>query len=399
MRDRLRRRSDVGSRRPAAGRPAVRNAMLILGRSGALSGGDIHSLRLAEAWSRLPGSDVALIGDSGLGEFIQGAPDLTLSPIDTPFDDRMGDSAIALALGVAWRGCAAALRCRGVERVVAGSHLIFDVLPAVVARVLFGARVYTYVYHIIGDMNRPRGTRAAVAQRLESVSLWLLRTSRATTFVDNDEVRRGLIARGHRGDLLFDTANAYDPAFEPPGHEPVHPRRLVFVGRLVEQKGIDDVIEIGRRLLQLGIDWQIDLVGDGPERPRIESEIARDRLVNVHLHGFVDEREKWAILAGATLFLAPSREEGWGIAVGEALLVGVPVIALDLPAYRHFPVALERVSTGGSEYVDRVLEFVNDPERIDDATNQLVGAASLLPRWDDVVGKDLEVLTRPGEPT
>ena len=374
-----------------------RNAILILGRSGALSGGDIHSLRLAEAWSRLQGSEVTLIGDSGLGEFIHDAPDLKLTPIATPFDDRMAGNAIALALGLAWRNSAAMLRCRGMDRVVAGSHLIFDVLPAVVARLLFGVRVYTFVYHIIGDMNDLAGAGPRLAQRLESVSLWLLRASGATTFVDNEEVRRGLIERGHRPDLLFDTTNAYDPAFELPDHVPADPPRLVFVGRLVEQKGIEDVLEVGRRLQQSGSDWQIDLVGDGPERPRLESEIARDRLVNVHLHGFVREHEKWAILAGATLFLAPSREEGWGIAVGEALLIGVPVIALDLPAYRHFPVALERVPTGGSEYVDRVLEFVNDPDRTADATQQLLNAASLLPRWTDVVREDLSVLTRAPE--
>jgi glycosyltransferase involved in cell wall biosynthesis len=367
--------------------------ILLLGRSGGLSGGDIHALRLAEAWSRRPDFDVVLVGDAGLAEFVQDAPDLIHVRIRTPFDGRMSSSSAALIAGLVWRGLASVRRCRGADQVVASSHLVFDVFPAGLARLFFKARLVSFVYHIIGEMDRPAGTRASAATLLESFSLWILRSARAVTFVDNDEARAGLIERGHRPELLFDTTNAYDPASIVPRPEPAVPRRLVFVGRLVEQKGVLDVLAVAQRLTEAGSDWQIDVVGNGPEHQRLADEVQRHGLSNLHLHGFVDERTKWSILSAGSLFLAPSREEGWGIAVGEALLAGLPVIAVDLPAYRHFRVPLDLVPSGGSPFVDRVMEIVNDPDLVRHAADALVGTSEMLPRWSDVLDGDLAVLT------
>lgn len=385
----LRRRSSIRQSQP----DRTRVVILILGRSGGLSGGDIHALRLAEAWSRRPEADVVLIGDPGLADFVRDAPDLIHSPVRTPFDAGMAANPLALVLGLIWRGFASVPRCRGAEQVVASSHLVFDVFPAALAKLLFGTRVSSFVYHIIGDMGRPPGVRASAARWLEATSLLMLRSVGAATFVDNEEARLGLIERHHSRDLLFDTTNAYDPGVSLPEHRPSVPPRLVFVGRLVEQKGILDVLEIAQRLSADASDWQIDIVGDGPEQRRLAAEIRRRNLTNIHLHGFVDEDTKWAMLSAGTLFLAPSREEGWGIAVGEALLVGLPVIALDLPAYRHFRVPLEVVSSGGAPYVERVLAFVGDPDLVEAATVALVGASSLLPTWTDVLDGDLAILT------
>ena len=51
----------------------------------------------------------------------------------------------------------------------------------------------------------------------------------------------------------------------------------------------------------------------------------------VDWRGFVSEEEKRTILRESRLLLAPSSEEGWGIAVAEALAAGVPVVAYTLP--------------------------------------------------------------------
>jgi glycosyltransferase involved in cell wall biosynthesis len=100
---------------------------------------------------------------------------------------------------------------------------------------------------------------------------------------------------------------------------------VVAVGRLEHQKGFDVLVDAfarvrGGRLL---------LVGDGGQRGALEQRVSRlgvgDR---VQMTGWVENPR--AILADADLFVLPSRFEGFPLAVVEAMLAGLPVVAADV---------------------------------------------------------------------
>lgn len=372
--------------------------MLILGQAGAVSGGDVHAIRLAEGWRRR-GASVTLIGSPDLTRFV--APDVgsIVAPLSTPFDASMRTNPFALAAGLLWRGVKALPRLRRCDIVVAGSHLVFDVAPAALAAVVFRKPIATYVYHVIGDMHRSRSVRSTLATSLEAVSFAMLRWTRATVFYDNDDARAGLVRRRFRAERLHPTENAYDPIVAVPEHKPVAPRRLLFVGRLVEQKGVWDIVALARALREHGSDIEIHIVGDGPLRERLEHVIATEGLDRVHLLGFVSEEEKWRLLSTSSLFLAPSREEGWGIAVGEALLAGVPVVALDLPAYSHFRTTFERARPDGSDFVDRAIAIALDEAALRHRAELARRDRDLLPRWSTVIARDLYVLAAGPSPS
>jgi glycosyltransferase involved in cell wall biosynthesis len=77
--------------------------------------------------------------------------------------------------------------------------------------------------------------------------------------------------------------------------------------------------------------------------------------------GQVIEPEKIAILKAAKLFLFPSYEEGWGIAVTEAMACGNAVIAYDLPVYRVFQDGIVRVEIGDKEgFANTVCSLFSD---------------------------------------
>ncbi|MHA1600299.1 MAG: glycosyltransferase family 4 protein [Alphaproteobacteria bacterium] len=109
---------------------------------------------------------------------------------------------------------------------------------------------------------------------------------------------------------------------------------LVFVGRLVTQKGVADLL---RALAILIAEWPSAcavIVGDGPERAQLEMD-ARDLKIEerVRFVGLVDPARVPEYLAAADVFVAPARAtaegvaEGQGLAVIEAMLAGIPVVA------------------------------------------------------------------------
>src|SRR5204863_10196132 len=76
------------------------------------------------------------------------------------------------------------------------------------------------------------------------------------------------------------------------------------------------------------------IVGDGPLRGRVESYVARHRLANVVLAGYVPESVKPRYYNSADIFCAPATgAESFGIVLLEALASGLPVVATEVPGY------------------------------------------------------------------
>lgn len=104
---------------------------------------------------------------------------------------------------------------------------------------------------------------------------------------------------------------------------------VISVGRLTARKGYATALRALALLSDL--DLRYVLVGDGPQRKRLEK-LAR--------HLGVWERVRFAgrspdvpeLLGRADVFLHPSRSEGFGISVLEAMASGLPVVCTDLPA-------------------------------------------------------------------
>jgi len=113
------------------------------------------------------------------------------------------------------------------------------------------------------------------------------------------------------------------------------PGRVVFVGRLVTYKGVRDLAMAIRLLRDRGREEVHALVvGDGPERRRLQRETA-DLAGAMRFLGPVDETALAEVLASASALALPSTREGWGLALTEAASRGIPYVAYDLPAMRE----------------------------------------------------------------
>lgn len=119
-------------------------------------------------------------------------------------------------------------------------------------------------------------------------------------------------------------ANAQD---RDPGH-------VLFVGRLVERKGVEFAIRALKVLTERGRDLTFSIVGDGPEREALER--LTDALDLRHRVGFVgalppQEVARWyrraAVLVFPTVTDWKGEQEGFGMVLVEAMRAGLPIVA------------------------------------------------------------------------
>ncbi|OYW77328.1 MAG: hypothetical protein B7Z37_04595 [Verrucomicrobia bacterium 12-59-8] len=107
------------------------------------------------------------------------------------------------------------------------------------------------------------------------------------------------------------------------------PLRLSFVGRLVALKGIDMLIEAAAPLLRTS-GATLDIIGDGPERARLQAMIDSMNLTaSVRMDGWIDHTKLGDRLRESDLFVFPSIREFGGGAVLEAMALGIPPVVLD----------------------------------------------------------------------
>jgi glycosyltransferase involved in cell wall biosynthesis len=104
--------------------------------------------------------------------------------------------------------------------------------------------------------------------------------------------------------------------------------RLVWLGRMREEKRISDLPKIALRLSERGVPWSLDIMGDGEERSQLVNDVARLGLAaDVRFHPWGTPREVAALLATSDVLLLPSNREGMPITVMEALSHGCAVVA------------------------------------------------------------------------
>lgn len=99
---------------------------------------------------------------------------------------------------------------------------------------------------------------------------------------------------------------------------------ILYVGRLCKEKRVDVILDLWRYLAIE--DWHLYIVGDGPERKRLEN-IAKD-LKNVHFTGFISDVRPY--YRSSKILLLTSEYEGFGMCLIEAQKFGVIPVAYNI---------------------------------------------------------------------
>lgn len=148
---------------------------------------------------------------------------------------------------------------------------------------------------------------------------------------------------------------------------------LLYVGRLVIEKRVDKMLKVWDKISKkISGNWQFVIVGDGPERARLERLSKSLHLSNISFEGFRDPKPYYE---SAKLFLMMSKYEGWGLTLCEAMSQGVVPIVLN-----SYSAAQDIIKDGINGYLasneqdccQRLLQLTHNPQLLADLSTQAV---------------------------
>lgn len=112
---------------------------------------------------------------------------------------------------------------------------------------------------------------------------------------------------------------------------------LSLVTRLVNYKGLDDIIRATVIIKAKYPAITVNIVGDGPQKKDLQQKITSLNLgKNIKLLGFVkNHTDVLKIIKSSWIYVSCSRFEGFGISLAEAMSIKVPFIATNIPVYEE----------------------------------------------------------------
>jgi glycosyltransferase involved in cell wall biosynthesis len=102
---------------------------------------------------------------------------------------------------------------------------------------------------------------------------------------------------------------------------------FLFVGQLIERKGLRQYLEALGKLYDAGVrEWSAVFAGSGPMEGELHEWRSKHPEVPVHISGFVPPHVLPRFFAAADVFVMPSLEDVWGMVILEAAVSGLPQI-------------------------------------------------------------------------
>jgi glycosyltransferase involved in cell wall biosynthesis len=144
----------------------------------------------------------------------------------------------------------------------------------------------------------------------------------------------------------------------------------VFVGRVSTEKGVFDLVKVWKQIILNRPESELLIIGTGPDLTKMSELTKNSKLVShIILKGSCSDNELYSSLKASRIFAFPSMFEGWGLAVGEALACGLPVVCYDIPALREIFGRCRSVCfvpTGDTERFAKAVEKILQDDNFDE---------------------------------
>jgi glycosyltransferase involved in cell wall biosynthesis len=138
-----------------------------------------------------------------------------------------------------------------------------------------------------------------------------------------------------------------------------------FVGRLHFQKGVLELIDIWRAVVDARPSARLAIIGTGSLESAMRDKLSRLGLLpNVDVLGFRDGTDKYEIFKDARIMVHPATYDSGGMAAAEGMAWGLPGVSFDLPALvTYYPRGMLKARSGDmQDFARLVLELLDNPE-------------------------------------
>jgi len=224
--------------------------------------------------------------------------------------------------------------------VYASNFLIFEVYPALIMARRCKAKLVVKIQHLLHSQTGRHSFFDRLFLKSEKWSMHLACRHADLIMCLSRPVERDFTALAAEMKLKKRTAHVVGCGLDftgidnTPHEEPQFD--LVLLGRMHEQKGIFDLVEVWGTIVKNRPASRMVVIGEGPHRKALmEGLQTRGLLDHVTFTGGIDESAKNKLLRQSRIGLSLSFEEGWGLSVTEFLAAGLPVVAYELPVFNE----------------------------------------------------------------
>ena len=171
---------------------------------------------------------------------------------------------------------------------------------------------------------------------------------------------------------------------------------IVSVGRLDPEKQFPMLLKTCG-ILRKDVAFDLWIIGDGKERQILEDYIAGEKLDFVHLLGA--QTNPYPYLAQADLFVSSSRTESYGLAVQEALILGIPVVAVRCPGIEESLDARFGILTDNNAeaLADPIRTLLQNPDELRRYRDAVAGQFELTNLFEKRMKAIMELWEEPAE--
>ena len=172
-------------------------------------------------------------------------------------------------------------------------------------------------------------------------------------------------------------------------------KTILYVGRIVREKGIFTLLDAFEKLRKQGKDVSLVLVGEGPLKEDLAKEVLRRKLNDrVKLAGFVDEKKLVSLYNSSDAFVLPSHYEPFGMVALEAMASRIPVVVSDVGGLSEIVedgiTGVKVPASNPSTLAEGILRVLEDRELSEQLKENAYRAVQERYRWDMIAEKTIE---------